>query len=183
MAILKPSKQVERMRRQWTYQGSTRPAFAKAPEVGQESVWDYPRPPRIQPDPRLVEVKSGEIVLAKTNRSLRILETASPPTYYLPPEDVALTSLVETGGRSHCEWKGIALDLGMKDGPPSVGWVYPDTYAEFAEIAGWIAFYPAQVECSVDGERVRPQPGGFYGGWITNEIVGPVKGEPGCDGL
>ncbi len=171
------------MRRQWTYRGDKRPAFADAPTAGQESVWDYPRPPRLQADVRPVEIRYGDEVLARSVRSLRVLETASPPTYYLPPEDVQLARLFETSATSHCEWKGIALDLGLTGGPSSVGWVYPDTYPEFAEIAGWISFYPARVECFVADERVRPQPGGFYGGWITNEIVGPVKGEPGCDGL
>lgn len=82
-----------------------------------------------------------------------------------------------------CEWKGVALDFDLLQGPPSVAWCYPQTFPEFDAIAGWISFYPAKLACFVADERVRPQPGGFYGGWITDELVGPVKGEPGCDGL
>jgi uncharacterized protein (DUF427 family) len=191
-ALLIPDAAVLRARRCWRYTGDERPPFAIEPGPGQESVWDYPRPPRIVPDPRHVEVRWGDRLIAESARAVRVLETASPPTFYLPPEDVHVSDLVPSGRRSICEWKGIAIDLDLAGGSggssrapsmASVAWSYPKTFPEFASIRGWISFYPAKLECRVDGERVRPQPGSVYGGWITDEIVGPVKGEPGCDGL
>jgi uncharacterized protein (DUF427 family) len=155
------------------------------PGPDQESVWDYPRPPRIESDPRTVDVSAHGLTLAHSTRACRVLETASPPTFYLPPEDVRLDRLVPAAGRSHCEWKGearyFALALGASDSEP-VAWAYPSPYPEFERIRGWIAFYPGRVECRVNGERVRPQPGRFYGGWVTDELVGPFKGEPGSEG-
>lgn len=181
---LEPTPHVLRQRRQWRFRGEDRPGFAVRPGPDQESVWDYPRPPRIVPDDRRVEVRdAGGRVIASSARAVRVLETASPPTWYLPPGDVALDRLVPSGRASHCEWKGLAEDLDLVDGPASVAWRYPRTYPEFSAIAGWIAFYPAKLDCRVAGERVRPQPGGYYGGWVTDEIVGPVKGEPGVDGI
>ncbi|MEM1091438.1 MAG: DUF427 domain-containing protein [Pseudomonadota bacterium] len=172
----------------WHYRGQQRPDFADAPEPGQESVWDYPRPPALRPDERLVEVFHGEHLLARTRGSVRILETASPPTFYLPPDDVHWDLLEHVAGSSFCEWKGAARYYALAGsltpaGDPlaghPVGWCYPDPTPAFATIAGWPSFYPGRVSCRVDGEAVQPQPGGFYGGWLTNEIVGPVKGTPG----
>lgn len=177
---LVPDAAILRARRQWQYTGQSRPAFAVVPGPGQESVWDYPRPPRIVPDSRRVEVRLGDRLIADSAAAVRVLETASPPTFYLPPSDVATAELLPSGARSMCEWKGRAVDFDLRDGPRSVAWCYERTFPEFAAIAGWLAFYPAKLECRVAGERVRPQPGGYYGGWITDEIVGPVKGEPGC---
>lgn len=157
------------------------------PGPGQESVWDYPRPPCIVADTRLVEVSREGRRLARSRGAVRVLETASPPTFYLPPGDVDLAQLERVPGRSHCEWKGEARYLapsggsGSGEGAAPIAWTYPDPFPEFESIRDWIAFYPGRVECRVDGERVRPQPGGFYGGWITDEIVGPVKGEPGSE--
>ena len=170
-------------RRAWRWRGDERPPFAREPGPGQESVWDYPRPPRIEPETREVEIRFGTQTLARTRSAVRVLETASPPTFYLPPSEVDTSGLEPSGARSFCEWKGEAVDLDLRGGPRSVGWCYPETFPEFASIAGWLAFYPAKLECFVDGERAAPQPGGYYGGWLTKEIVGPVKGEPGIDGL
>jgi len=180
---LVPNDEVLRLRRQWKYRGDERPAFAVVPGSGQESVWDYPRPPRIVTDSRHVLVRLGEQIIADTRRAVRILETASPPTFYLPPEDVVSSALIESGSDSLCEWKGRAVDFDLVSGMASVAWCYPHTFPEFDSIAGWYSFYPSKLECFVAGERVRAQPGGYYGGWITAEIVGPVKGEPGCAGL
>ena len=180
--FLQADARIEASRSHWRYRGQARPDFAIAPKDGQESVWDYPRPPRLAADPRRVEVRLGDRVLATTDRAIRVLETASPPTFYIRPEDVDGASLVPSGRTSLCEWKGQAVDFDLASGPESIAWCYPRVFPEFAEIAGWFAFYPARVECFVDGERVRPQPGGYYGGWITDEIVGPVKGEPGIHG-
>ena len=181
--FLDADRSVLRHRKLWRYRGTDRPPFAIAPGAEQESVWDYPRPPRIVPDRRLVEVRAGSSLIASSVRSVRVLETASPPTFYLPPEDVDETRLVPSGRVSSCEWKGLACDLDLVGGPRSAGWRYDEVYPEFASIAGWYAFYPSRLECLVARERVRPQPGGYYGGWLTKEIVGPVKGEPGVDGL
>ncbi len=166
----------------WEYNGERRPDFAPTPGPGQESVWDYPRPPRLAPDSRRVQVRAGQKLLADSRRAWRVLETASPPTFYLPPDDVAVELLRPVAGRSWCEWKGEAVYFALADGDAAaspVAWSYPDPRPAFAAIAGYLSFYPARVECSVDGERVRAQPGGFYGGWITDEIVGPFKGPPG----
>lgn len=165
----------------WTYTGQTRPAFAETPGPGQESVWDYPRPPKLAPSGRLVEVFAGNARLAKSTRALRVLETASPPTVYIPPSDVARALLTNAPGRSLCEWKGMAAYWALADDPEAgtVGWSYPDPRPPFTPLRDFITFYPAAVACFLDGERVHPQPGRFYGGWVTAEIVGPFKGEPG----
>lgn len=177
----------------WRHRGQARPPFAIVPGAGQESVWDYPRPPVLVADPRLVEVRlgavggelGGEREIASTRRALRVLETASPPTFYLPRADVRMELLVPTPRRSFCEWKGQASYFDAGSGPdaiPAAAWSYEDPTAAFAAIRGHIAFYPGRLACYIDGERVRAQAGGFYGGWITGEIVGPFKGEPGTGG-
>ncbi|MBW2500516.1 MAG: DUF427 domain-containing protein [Deltaproteobacteria bacterium] len=174
-------------RRRWRYRGGERPSFAIEPAPGQRSVWDFPRPPVIEEVPGEVRVRSGGFVIGATRHALRVLETASPPTYYLPRTDVDLPLLREDSHRSHCEWKGEAVywNLAMPDETVilQVGWSYPDPYPEFAALTGHLSFYPGRVECFVGSERVRPQPGGFYGGWITSDLVGPFKGEPGVPGL
>jgi len=163
----------------WKNTGKGRPEFANEPGPGQESVWDYPRPPSLVPDPRLIEVRAGGRLLISTRQAYRVLETASPPTFYLPPEKLEPDVLVSTSGRSYCEWKGEAVYWALEGSAEAVAWSYPEPTPAFLPIRGYLAFYPGRVECYVAGERVRGQPGGFYGGWITDEIVGPVKGEPG----
>lgn len=156
------------------------------PQPGQESVWDYPRPPRLERSDEHVVVRHGEHVVADTRRALRILETSHPPTYYLPPEDVDDSVLEASGRTSFCEWKGGARYVHVVvPGEPrldDVGWMYPSPVERFAELAGHYSFYPGRLECVVAGERVEPQAGGFYGGWITSRVVGPFKGEPGTWG-
>jgi len=175
----------------WNFSGGERPRFAFAPCPGQESVWDYPRPPRIVPDPRRVIVRAGDRVLADTVGAHRVLETASPPTFYLPPEDVVLEALAALEQTSHCEWKGMARYFALAEAlarspahapTEAIAWCYPAPTTAFESLCNHLAFYPGRVECTVDGEHVRSQPGGFYGGWITGEIVGPWKGEPGTGG-
>jgi uncharacterized protein (DUF427 family) len=167
----------------WTHRGRSRPPFAEQPGAGQESVWDYPRPPAIVPDARRIEVRdpAGGLV-ARTTRSIRVLETSHPPAFYLPPEAIVDGALVPTAGSSHCEWKGRAAYLALPGRGRPVAWRYPDPYEAFAVYAGWVAFYPDRVDCTVDGEAVQAQPGGFYGGWITADVVGPFKGGPGTSG-
>lgn len=165
----------------WNLTGKKRPPFAETPSAGQESVWDYPRPPSLRPDTRRVEVKNGGQLIASSNRTVRICETASPPAFYIPPEDVDWDLLGAIEGRSYCEWKGSASYWGLRSKPEAgpVGWSYARPRHPFLKVKGYVSFYPGRVDCYVDGEHVRPQPGGFYGGWITDEIVGPFKGEPG----
>ncbi len=164
----------------WDFRGQRRPDFAIEPGPGQESVWDYPRPPVAAACARLVEVRHGHAVIASTRKSYRVLETASPPTFYLPLETVAPNTLVETAGSSVCEWKGAARYWALASDPDvPIGWDYPRPRARFDMLAGYVSFYPGRIDCFVDGERVQPQPGRFYGGWITADVVGPFKGEAG----
>jgi uncharacterized protein (DUF427 family) len=157
------------------------------PLAGQESVWDYPRPPRLEKvSARLRVIFNGQKI-ADTVSGYRVLETSHPPVYYFPPQDVAQTLLQEAGGRnSWCEFKGTAKYWTARiDGRTSenVAWSYPTPSPAFAAIAGYLAFYASRVdECWVDDERVQPQDGDFYGGWITSRIVGPFKGSAGTRG-
>lgn len=163
----------------WKHTGSERPNFSEVPGPGQESVWDYPRPPALVEDTRRVEVFAGGKLIASTNHAYRVLETASPPTFYLPPDSIHSGSLEPVAGHSVCEWKGEAVYFALVDTTLPVAWAYPAPKPAFAALRDFVGFYPGRVACFVDGERVRRQPGGFYGGWITDEIAGPVKGEPG----
>ena len=163
----------------WQYTGQSRPPFAEEPGPGQESVWDYPRPPTLVPSDREVVVRSGEVEIARSRNCHRVLETASPPTWYIPVRDVNMDALARVSGSSFCEWKGAAAYWGLASGGDMLGWSYPEPTRAFAPIRDALSFYPGRVECYVDGERVRPQPGQFYGGWVTDDIVGPMKGEPG----
>lgn len=153
------------------------------PGPGQESVWDYPRPPRLEPTGAVVEVVLGGVTIVRTTRALRVLETSHPPTYYLPLEDFVDGSLVPAEGSSWCEWKGEAAYFDVHGGgvvAARAAWHYPHPTGSFAAIAGHVAVYPGEMDrCLVDGEVVEPQPGGFYGGWITSTVVGPFKGVPG----
>jgi len=147
-------------------------------------VWDYPRPPRIVADSREVVVRWGALEIARTRRAVRVLETAHPPSFYLPWEDVATDLFQAAKGSSFCEWKGPASYWSLVDGErrlPSVAWSYPHPLAGAEAIADCVAVYPTLLDCRVDGAIVTPQPGGFYGGWITPELVGPFKGEPGSE--
>ncbi len=164
----------------WQNTGKSRPEFAVEPGPGQESVWDYPRPPDLRPDGRLVEVRHDDGVIAETRRSFRLCETASPPTFYLNPKDVEIGLLVPTAGASICEWKGAASYFALKSDPDTaIAWSYARPRSRYEKLKDHIAFYPGLVQCFVDGEAVQPQPGRFYGGWITSDVVGPFKGNPG----
>jgi uncharacterized protein (DUF427 family) len=156
------------------------------PGPGQESVWDYPRPPRLEPCAKRIKIIFNGVTIVDTVRAQRVLETSHPPVYYIPREDIRMEHLRPAAGSSFCEWKGRAeyYDLVVgTDTAPRVAWSYPNPTPAFASIRGYLAFYAAPMDaCYVDGERVTPQPGGFYGGWITKDIVGPFKGEPGSSG-
>jgi uncharacterized protein (DUF427 family) len=153
-----------------------------APGPGQESVWDYPRPPRLEDTGRHITVIFAGIVIADSRRAKRILETSHAPTYYLPPDDVRVEYFKPSIRRTLCEWKGEAIYYSIAVGDRIVSnaaWSYPHPTAPFAGIRGYIAIYPHEMDaCLVDGEKAEPQPGGFYGGWITSDVVGPFKGGP-----
>lgn len=156
------------------------------PGPGQESVWDYPRPPRLEDSSKHIQILFNGVMIADTRTAKRVLETSHPPVYYLPPEDIQMEYLIATQERSFCEWKGTAIYYTLVVGEkqvPNAGWSYPNPTPAFATIKDYIAFYPQIMDaCYVDGEKAQPQPGGFYGGWITSDIVGPFKGEPGTWG-
>jgi uncharacterized protein (DUF427 family) len=156
------------------------------PGPGQESVWDYPRPPRLEDTGKRVRVVFGGQIIVDTQRAKRVLETSHPPVYYVPLEDVAAGVLRPTARRTVCEWKGAAAYYDVTAGDRTArdaAWGYPRPTPAFAPIAGHVAFYPGRMDaCLVDEEPVRPQPGGFYGGWVTPDVVGPFKGEPGTGG-
>lgn len=156
------------------------------PGPGQESVWDYPRPPRLEEYAGSLVVELGGVEVARATRGWRVLETSHPPTYYLPREAFVAGALREAAGSSWCEWKGQASYLDLVGGDvvaPRAAWTYLTPTAGFEPIAGAIAVMAAATDrCLVDGEVVVPQPGGFYGGWVTSAVVGPFKGIPGSTG-
>jgi uncharacterized protein (DUF427 family) len=158
----------------------------RQPEPGQESVWDYPRPPRLVETTRHLQVVFGGIVVAETQRAWRVLETSHPPVYYFPREECRTDLLVPAGSPTWCEWKGEATYYSLRVGDQEARravWTYADPAPAFTSIKDHLAFYPHLMDaCYVDGERVQSQRGGFYGGWITKDIVGPFKGESGTHG-
>ncbi len=156
------------------------------PRPGQESVWDFPRPARLEPTTAHLVVRMGERIIAETRAGFRAIETSHPPSYYFPPGDVDAACLMPSRQRSLCEWKGGAryFDIAV-DGRWSTeaAWTYPDPTADFAAIRDYVSFYPQRVDaCLLDGERAIPQEGSFYGGWITSGVAGPFKGGPGTQG-
>jgi uncharacterized protein (DUF427 family) len=151
-----------------------------------ESVWDYPRPPRLEPSIRRVRVEQFGATIVDTGRALRVLETSHPPVYYVPREDVRTEALVPSSRRSYCEFKGVAsywhLVVGDRQSRDAA-WSYEDPSPGYEPLRGMIAFYPGRVDrCFLDEEAVQPQEGNFYGGWVTAEIVGPFKGGEGTSG-
>jgi uncharacterized protein (DUF427 family) len=151
-----------------------------------ESVWDYPRPPRVEASQRLVRVEFAGEVIADTTRAFRVLETSHPPVYYIPPEDVRSEFLRPSRRHTWCEFKGEASYYDLVVGEREVreaAWFYPEPTSRFAAIRDHLAFYPGRVDAAwVDDEQVQAQAGDFYGGWITSEILGPFKGGPGTAG-
>ena len=156
------------------------------PKKGQESVWDYPRPPLLEATSKRLEVIFNGKKIADTTQGYRVLETSHPPGYYLPPSDIKTSFLIPSPHHTYCEWKGEGFYFHLQVNGKKIenaAWYYTDPTAAFASIKNYVAFYPAKMdECRVNGELVIPQPGNFYGGWITQDIVGPFKGEPGTWG-
>jgi uncharacterized protein (DUF427 family) len=147
------------------------------PGAGQESVLDYPRPPRIEPSSRRVRVMVGDDAIADSTRAVRVLETGHPPVWYIPPDDVRMDLLDNSTTSTFCEWKGTASYWTLTAGGRTVedvAWSYEDPIPAFEALRGFLAFYPSRVNaCYVDDEQVRPEPADYYGGWITSEIIGP----------
>lgn len=156
------------------------------PKPGQESVWDYPRPPRVEATSKHLKVVFNNIIIAETNRALRVLETSHPPVYYLPLEDVKMEYLTPNDEVSFCEFKGKANYYDVKVGDKSmtdVTWTFRQPTKGFQDLVDYLAFYPHKVDaCYVNDEKVQAQEGNFYGGWITSDIVGPFKGGSGTWG-
>ena len=149
-------------------------------------MWNYPRPPRLErATAHLVVVLGGETV-AETTDAYRVLETSHPPNYYFPPSDVRADAIVPGKGASFCEWKGRASYWTVRGGDKEAhegAWSYKSPSPSFAPIREFYAFYATRMDaCYVDGELVVPQPGGYYGGWITSRVAGPFKGAPGSRG-
>lgn len=148
-----------------------------------ESVWDYPRPPVVQQTDRHVEVIACGTTIADSTRALRVLERSHPPVYYVPLDDVRADVLVSSGRATYCEFKGEACYYDLNCAGQVIeeaAWAYDSPAPGYEVLAGYVAFYPGKMdECRLDGERVKPQPGDYYGGWITSDVTGPFKGEPG----
>jgi len=163
-----------------------RPPGYRRPRAGEESVWDYPRPPRSEPLTEVVRVEYAGLVIAHSQSAVRVLETASPPTIYIPAADVLMSHLQPSPRFTFCEWKGRARYWHVQVGDRCVenaAWSYPDPNPPFAFLRDHVSFYPGKMDtCTLGEHRVRPQAGDFYGGWITPGIIGPYKGEPGTGG-
>lgn len=167
-------------RDKWAYRGQRRPSFAVSPTKDQESVWDYPRPPRLVADSREFTVQINDQIIASTTSAVRVLETSGAPTIYFSRAAVHSEVVIGRLTSTFCEWKGRAHPTFWRsaEGAEQIGWTYYETFSEFDSLRDWFSFYPARVACFVDGERARAEPASYYGGWITNEIVGPFKGDP-----
>lgn len=156
------------------------------PGPGQESVWDYPRPPRLEECTEAIKILVDGLAVAESTQAKRVLETSHPPVYYIPPADIRIDLLEPADGQSWCEWKGMARYFNVVVGDRRIqaaAWSYPSPTKAFASIRNHLAFYPHLMDrCFVGDEQVESQAGGFYGGWITSNIVGPFKGEPGTQG-
>jgi uncharacterized protein (DUF427 family) len=156
------------------------------PQPGQESVWDYPRPPKLEAITKSIQIICNGVTIADTTRAYRLLETSHPPTYYIPPADIAMEYLQPSTRHTFCEWKGNGSYYSVIVGDKTlvdVGWFYPNPTGEFSAIRDYVAFYAGPMDaCYVAGEKATPQPGGFYGGWVTADLAGPFKGIPGSMG-
>ena len=176
---------LQRARAQWHWRGQGRPPFADLPGPGQVSVWDFPRPPDLVRDFRVIAVAWRGREIARTSGAWAVRETSHPPTFYLPLADVQRAVLRIAGRGSYCEWKGPAHYWDLVDGAhclPHAAWSYPQPLPGAEPLAQCIAFYAHDLQCSVDGAPVVPQEGAFYGGWITPDLAGPFKGGPGSGG-
>lgn len=188
---LPPAEALQKQTTKWRGVGRGRPRHAAVPGPGQQSVWDFPRPPRLEAVARPLRVIFAGKTIAETHRGLRICETAGAPVYYFPPDDVRAEYLqAAADGISVCEWKGAAVYFDLMvgaDRSDKAAFCYPEPFTDLGEgydaIAGWPAFYASRVDAAFVGdEQVTPQPGGFYAGWVTADLTGPIKGAPGTEG-
>lgn len=172
-------------REKWRNFPRVRPPEIVAPGPGQESVWDYPRPPRVETVVHRVRVEFGGRVIAQSDRALRVCETSSPPVYYLPPGDIDSSCFMPSDRTSFCEWKGVAHYWTVLTGSRIArdsAWSYPEPDPGYEAIRDYVSFYPRRMDaCYVGEDRVTPQPGFYYGGWVTPNLVGPFKGVPGSE--
>ena len=170
----------------WRTVERLRPEHIVLAGPGQESVWDYPRPPRVEPVSATITVVFHGLTLASSQNAYRVIETSGAPVYYIPQSDINMECLEPSDRQTLCEWKGTSAYFNVNVNnhtAADAAWTYPQAWGEFAVISGYIAFHPAQMsECWVNQELARPQPGNYYGGWVTDAIVGPFKGEPGSEG-
>jgi uncharacterized protein (DUF427 family) len=156
------------------------------PKAGQESVWDYPRPPRVEATSKRIRVIFNGVVIADSTNALRVLETSHPPSYYIPQQDIKMEFFKALARKTFCEYKGTAsywtITVNGKEAV-SAAWSYPSPDKGYETLKDHLAFYPSKLEaCFVGEEKVNPQAGDFYGGWITSDVVGPFKGEAGSHG-
>ncbi|SDE84412.1 Uncharacterized conserved protein, DUF427 family [Pricia antarctica] len=172
---------LRKAREGWDHNGNERPPFAIEPKEGQRSVWDFPRPPIIERVSKPIVVSIQGMKIVDSIAALAVLETASPPTYYIPQCDIDMSVLMKLSGKtSMCEWKGPAVYWALKTmDSRSIAWSYPNPFPEFILLKDYLAFYPQHLDCYFDGKIVKAQAGEFYAGWITPDLSGPFKGESG----
>jgi uncharacterized protein (DUF427 family) len=156
------------------------------PKAGQESVWDYPRPPKVEATPKRIRIIFNGVVIADSTNAKRVLETSHPPSYYIPQQDIKMEFFNATSRKTYCEYKGTAsywtISVNGKE-TASAAWSYQNPSKGYEAIKDFLAFYPGRMDaCYIAEEKVKPQAGDFYGGWITSDVVGPFKGEPGTQG-
>lgn len=172
-------------RNRWRAFQRKRPSQIIQPCPGQESVWDYPRPPAFELRSSFLRIIFADALIAESQKAVRMTETSCPPVYYLPPEDVRMEYLEKTGRGTLCEWKGLAQYWSVQVGKitaESAAWSYPDPEPAYCMIRDYLAFYPSKMDvCMVDGQIAVAQTSDYYGGWITSNIVGPFKGGPGSE--
>jgi uncharacterized protein (DUF427 family) len=181
--IIPSSPRLDQLKQVWENFGQHPPHIDPTLE-GEESVWNYSRPPSLQKANENILVKTEDTIILETNKSVRVCETASAPSYYVAKEDFLL-ELTQEKNTTYCEWKGKGTYWSIEVGGklyPNFAWSYESPYPEYEDIKGLISFYPATFETYLNKERVRAQPGGFYGGWVTDKIKGPIKGEIGSKG-
>ncbi len=180
-----PPHDLHDLREKWREVPRRRPTGIVTPGPGQQSVWDYPRPPRVERVDEQVRVEFAGVVIARSGYALRVVETSSPPCYYVPRQDVLGDPLEDSASTSFCEWKGIAHYLSLRVGDQQAtdaAWTYPDPDPGYQDLRDHLAFFASRVDsCYVGDALVRAQPGMYYGGWITPDVVGPFKGEPGTE--
>ncbi|MEE2784256.1 MAG: DUF427 domain-containing protein [Pseudomonadota bacterium] len=178
--VLPENDRIRESRKKWLHDGSNRPEFADETPEGTLSVWDFPRPPVIEQVEAVLRVFNAKTLIAETHAGVRVIETAGAPTYYFPPTDVEPDLITFGDMASICEWKGVAQSLTV-DGIIEAGWRYVRMFEAYTNLYQWCSFYPQKLLCFVDTELVSHQPGGFYGGWVTADLRGPLKGAPGTE--